>query len=180
MDDEQIGRIKLLFKRVNRDLERDISLDKINEFTDELEDIKDALSAQGYDWIDEFKPIEYLDEDVVDEDIEDALNECHEQLERILARLGIDAEEVVNPKSVQYAPPQSAIITINQIQAQNQNLSSNVNILLEEFKKESTQPNPNKSKMRKILDKLREEGQEHIVDVLSAILNNIDKLNFGR
>lgn len=165
--DDLKNKALILYKRVNRDLNRNISPSKCNGHIEDLDNLKDDLYDSGYDWIDDYSEIETVDEegffsDDADEDeIQDALEEVEGQLDRLLGRLGVDITE---PES----GPNQTPITVNISPTMTQNVeasaSANVNIqmqidkLVKEFDEESNRIIPDKNKLQKIIDKLKTLG----------------------
>ncbi len=171
MTEELKNEARLLYNRLSRDINdnsKKISTKKCNDYIEDLESLKEDLDNEGYEWIENLSDIEYFEEpnlfipEASKEEIYDALEEAIAQLERILMKLGIDVTEkrffqtqpINNPVTINFSP------TMNQ----HVNTSANINFdiqvrnLVEEFNEEYKKFIPNKTKLNKIIDKLKAIG----------------------
>ena len=171
MGKELNNEVVLLYKRLSRDIDdqsRSISVKKCNDYIEDLESLKDDIYDEGYEWIENFSDIEFIEEhniflgSATKDEIYETAEEVREQLDRLLGKLGIDITEKQSSQ-IQHSPNP---ITINFSPIMNQQVetSSNVNLniqiekLVKEFNAECEKVIPNKTRLNKILDKVRAIG----------------------
>ena len=180
-------RAKLLFKKLSKDIETDVSMSKCNGYIKDFEELKIEFLENGCEWLadDEFFEIEELQsgafEGPSDEDIDDAMSDVYEQLDRILMKLGIDTDEL-EKSNKNNSPNINISPTFNQSQTQSQStqVTINIEILVDQFEEELSRPNPDKSKLKSIMNEVLKYGKEYAPQILKIILKNIDKIHFGR
>lgn len=175
-------KVQVLYKRVSKESERGLTESECNHYISCLEDLKDELNDLGFDWIEDYEEIEevsggFFGGDASEEDIEEATEHLISQLEHILEKMGLDPDEVLNPKkenapiSVQVNP------VFTQTQSQVTNILNNNQIfeLLREFEKEISKSNPNKGRLQSITETLLNNWGV-AVPVVEVFLKLIEKI----
>lgn len=150
---------------MNQDVDEDIC----NGYVEDLEKIMDDLDDYGHEWIYKvFDEIEILRDglfsSISDKDIDDKMNECYNQLKRILQRLAVDPDEIINKK--RDSSPHSNVphITVHNTLSQtqeNNNSSQNIQFqrLKDDFEEELNKSNPDKSKLKSIIERIISMGK---------------------
>ena len=190
MNQKLKDKISLFYKRLDKEKGSNISISKCNGFIEDFKDLKEKMYDSGYDWIEDFNEIEelssdFFDGDPTDEDVEDAMEEIHEQLSRIMYKLGINLEAQIGSMASASSNVNSPINihvnpTFQQSQQQSQSVEVNIeiNLLVKEFEKEISKPYPDKSKIKNIAEKVLEQGKQFAPQILNLIIKNWNKL-FG-
>lgn len=176
---EVANRAKVLFKRIQKDLDNNISEEKCNQYIQDVENIKRTLCDNDLSFaedLDELDEVGGMFSDASKKEIKDALKAAEKQLDRILVNLGIDIDEVIETKK------ESGInINVNpsfnqsQHQSQNQMQSVNFDLLIKEFEEELKKSRPDKSKLRSLMEKMWGYGKEHAIEIVNLILNVLKK-----
>lgn len=186
-------RAKILYKRLGNDSKGTIDIDTLNQYTEDIERIKDDLYTQDEEWANELEELPVLEEDFFGDppprkEIVNTTYKAYKQLERILRNLGIDMDEVESPKinttatSMLQASPQTVIhVSPNMYQSQSTNVSVSVNVytLIKEFEEEISRSYPDKSKLKSMMEQILKFGKEHAGTIVDLILKNWDKIKFG-
>lgn len=171
MTEEKLyNKMTILLKRVSRDLDKNISPKKCNDYIDDLELLKDELYDFDYDWIEDYEEVEGVEEpgmlsDGADKDeIHEALEEVYDQLERILGRLGVDTSEHYDAKqpsgnmpsiTVNVSPKMTQHVETSANAQVNVEIKQKVERLVREFEEEYQKPFPDKSRLKSIIEKLK-------------------------
>lgn len=188
-------RAQILYKRFGKDLKVTMNADTCNQYTDDIERIKEDLYEQDEEWANELEELPVLEEDFFEgppsrKEITNTAYKSYKQLERILTNLGIDIDEVESPKinttatsnNMIQASPQTIIhVSPNMYQSQSTNVSVNVNVytLIKEFEEEISRSYPDKSKLKSMMEQILKFGKEHAGTIVDLILKNWDKIKFG-
>ncbi len=163
----------MLYNRVYRDINsgRTISLNKCNNYVYSLESLKDDLEDSGFDFNGVYEEIENVELDIIDDEVDDeiiqeTMEDIEEQLERILEEFGIDVTEGPSSSSspnhqpihVTVSPTISPTISAEATAKANIDIKMEIKKLEDEFNKEAERMFPNKTKLQKIINNLKEYG----------------------
>ena len=168
-----INKIRMLYRRVNRD-KKSSSPEKCNNYIYELEKLKDELFDLDLEWIENYDEVDEVDEEgflsdgAEKDEILEALNEVSDQLEQIACHMEFDIFSQTTAYGMTGNIP-SVNINFNPQMTQNVDVSSNAQInmeikqkvdnLVREFEKEFQKSLPDKSKLKKIIEKLKPLGK---------------------
>jgi len=170
MDEKKLcNRIKALHSRIIRDMNKNISPKKCNEYVEDIELLKKEMYYNDYEWIDNYESVEEVSEggfflDTADEsEIHVTLEKTASQLERMLSYMGIDISEHPNvnqsndniPSINIYNTPTAIASANTQVSVE---VKQKVDRLVKEFEEESRKVFPNKSKLNRIVDTLKNLG----------------------
>lgn len=172
-----------------------MDLDSHNGYIEDINRIKEDIYDNDEEWIDDFEELTFLEKDDFGDspskkEISNSAYQAFKQLERILTNLGIDIDEISISQTnvisashtLAHASPQTIVqVSPHMYQSQTTDVSIHVNmqILIKEFEKEINQPFPDKSKLKSIMEKIKDFGKEHSGAMIDILLKNWDKIKFG-
>lgn len=163
-------RTQILFKKIQK--EEEIDEEICDDYVDDLEELKEDLLNNDQYWVNNLPYINkvggILRAD--DEEIEETMDKIERQLDRILTKLGIDSDEDGKKRTSQGINIQ-VNPSFSQSQSQMQYQSVNIDVLIKEFEEELKKPQPDKSKLRNIIEKILEFGKEYSPRILKLILD---------
>lgn len=175
------NQVKVFYKKVNNNLDKDISEGKCNIYIKHIEEIKENLSNEEQEWIEDFVEIEqfgqgFFSEPAISSDIKKTMNEIHEQLDQICLKLGIETEEPQNNEGI----PQQ-VFNISQSQSQSTDVKIDIKIegMVKEFEKEISKLNPDKSKLKIIMGTILKHGATYAPRIIELLIKYWDKIKFG-
>ncbi|MCK5629482.1 MAG: hypothetical protein KAI26_02600 [Nanoarchaeota archaeon] len=175
------NKVKVFYKRLSKDLNKSLSEEKCNDYVNHIEQIKQKLSDEEEEWIDDFSEIEqvsvgWFSERVNPKEIKETISQVHDQLDRICLKLGVEVEEAQNNAGL----PQQVF---NISQTQNQSMDIKIDILIEnmvkEFEEEISKPNPDKSKLKIIMGNILKHGATYAPKIIDLLIKHWDKISFG-
>lgn len=152
-----------LYKCLKKEKGKELSKSKINEYIDDLDDLKDNVpsdfcSLRGLGEIEKLGG--FFSSKPTEEDIRKTFENCMGQLKTILRRMGVDLDEIENPRT-SHQPPSTSATSINiapimtQNQKQETHIHTQIQTLFKELEKELEKPEPNKSSLVEIIKKIK-------------------------
>ncbi len=171
MDDRKhCDRIKVLYKRISRDLDKRISSKKCNEYINDFDSIKEDIYESENDWIEDYEDIYevseegFFSEGASDDEIVSVLKEILNQSERILSRFGVDIYEDrknhphTQPINIHFSPNMTQNVNSSANAQASAEIKQEVDRLVREFQEESKRIVPNRSKLKSIVETLKTLG----------------------
>ncbi len=171
--EELKNRARILFKKLKKDLDKEITLKICNKYVDAIEDLKEDLDELDYSWVDKFDEIyevttSFWSGEASEKEIKETIEEISEQLEGILIKLGIDIEEPLDIKK------DKENITINVSQSQQQSQSVNIDVKIEKLSTELTEElkkkSPDESNLKKIIGQIIRLAKDSAAAVISGAI----------
>ena len=178
--------IKLLYTRISRDLNKNISPKKCNDYVHDLESLKDEIYDLDYDWIEDYEEVEEVNErgffsdDADETEIHETLEETLGQLDRMHYHMGIDVSDYSDVNRNNGNIPSininvSPTVTASANSQVSMEVKQEVDRLVKDFEEEYQRPFPDKSKLEKIIKTLNTLGP-YAITFVSKLTGLLEKL----